>query len=67
MTDSNETIAYENGRDAGYVEGLYDGATAFANYLKDHSFLCDPSDWHSFEAIDVDDLDDMLQEFFDSL
>lgn len=68
MTDSNETLAYENGRDMGYFEGwghgYEDGVMEFAEYLKEHSFLCDSNDWHSFQVINVeDDLDDFVKEF----
>lgn len=64
MIDSNETLAYEDGRDAGYAEGYEDGVIAFAKYLKNNSFLCDSNDWFSFNAINVDDdLDDMVVEF----
>ena len=64
MIDSNETLAYENGRDAGYSEGYEDGVVAFAKYLKEKSFLCDSNEWHSFWAINVeDDLDDLVKDF----
>lgn len=40
--------------------------TEFAQYLKENSFLCDSNDWHSFQAINVeDDLDDLVEEFLD--
>ena len=40
--------------------------TEFAKYLREQSFLCDSNDWHSFNAIDVDDLDDFVKEFLES-
>lgn len=63
MIDSNETLAYQNGRESGYDYGYCDGAIEFAEYLKMQSFLCDSNDWHSFNAIDVDDLDDYVKDF----
>ena len=66
MIDSNETIMYENGRDAGYSEGFEEGIISFAKYLREHSFLCDSNDWHSFNAIDVDDLDDFVKDFLEN-
>lgn len=67
MVDSNETLAYENGRDAGYDDGYNDGVIRFAEYLKEHSFLCDSNDSFSFQAINVeDDLDDMVKDFLEN-
>lgn len=66
MIDSNETIMYENGRDAGYSEGFEEGIISFAKYLREQSFLCDSNDWHSFNAIDVDDLDDFVKDFLEN-
>lgn len=63
MIDSNETLAYENGRDAGYDDGYEDGAAMLIEYLKKHSCSYDLDNYHSFEAIDIDDLDDLLEEF----
>lgn len=41
-----------------------DGAIAFAKFLREHAFFCDPDDgWHSFYAIDADELEDYLREF----
>jgi hypothetical protein len=36
---------------------------AFAKYLKEHAFMCDPDNRFSFYAIDVDDLDDLVEDF----
>ena len=83
MIDSNETIMYENGREigyeggydigysVGYVKGVdvgyIDGVKEFAAYLKKNSFMCDPDNMHSFQAINVeDDLDDLVEEFLKS-
>lgn len=66
MIDSNETLAYQNGRDAGYDDGYEDGAIMFAEYLKENSFLCDPNDSFSFQAIDVDDINDLLTDFLEN-
>ena len=66
MTDSNETIMYENGRDAGYSEGFEDGVTAFSKYLKKNSCFYDLDNYHSFSAIDIDNLDDLVKEFLDN-
>ena len=35
----------------------------FAEYLRKESFLCDSNEWHSFQAIDVDVLDDLAKDF----
>lgn len=51
--------AYKNG----YSNGYEDGVVEFANYLKNHSFLCDPDNGFSFNAIDEDDLDDFVEDF----
>ena len=46
-----------------YGFGYKDGVLEFANYLKNHSFLCDPDNGFSFNAIDEDDLDDFVEDF----
>lgn len=48
-------LAYKNGYEA--------GARKFVEYLKVHSFMCDPDHRFSFYAIDVDDLDDFIEDF----
>lgn len=65
MIDSNETLMYQAGRDAGYDDGYYDGVAAFANYLKVHACSYDLDNYHSFDAIDVEDLDELVEEFLD--
>ena len=67
MIDSNETLAYQAGRESGYDYGYCDGVVEFAEYLKMQSFLCDSNDWHSFNAIDVDDLDDLVKDFLKTI
>mgnify|MGYP003419257891 CR=1 len=47
--------AYKNGYDNGIKE--------FVNYLKEHSCFYDLDNYHSFRAIDIDDLDDLVKEF----
>ena len=39
------------------------GVRDFAEYLKKNSFLCDPDNRFSFYAIDVDELDDLVNAF----
>lgn len=52
--------AYKNG----YKAGAKDSIVEFVEFLKQKSFLCDANDWHSFQAINVeDDLDDLAEEF----
>ena len=46
-----------------YKAGFKNGVIKFANFLKENSFLCDSNDWHSFDAIDIEDLDDLVEEF----
>ena len=66
MIDSNETIMYENGRDAGYSDGFEEGVIAFVKYLKEHSCFYDLDNYHSFSAIDIDNLDNLVEEFLDN-
>ena len=42
-----------------------DAVNRFANYLKEHSFNCDPGNGHSFDAIDIDELDGYVKEFLE--
>ena len=46
----------------GYKDGHDDCLGDLIKYLKEHSFLCDPGNGHSFMAIDMDGL---AEEFFD--
>lgn len=48
-----------------YEKGFKCGVMAFAGYLKEHSFTCDPGNWSSFETIDVDELDIHVQRFLE--
>lgn len=48
-----------------YKSGFEKGVIKFANYLKERAFLCDANDWWSFQAIDIDDLDDLIDDFFE--
>lgn len=48
-----------------YESGFINGVIKFANYLKEHSCLYDLDNYHSFDAIDTDDLDDLVEEFLD--
>jgi hypothetical protein len=48
-------LAYKNGYAAGVKE--------FANYLKEHSCSYDLDNYHSFEAIDIECLDDLIDDF----
>jgi hypothetical protein len=48
-----------------YDKGFTEGVLAFETYLKEHSFTCDPGNGFSFDAIDVDELDDYVKEFLE--
>lgn len=48
-----------------YESGFIHGVIKFANYLKEHSCSYDLDNYHSFDAIDIDDLDDLVEEFLD--
>jgi hypothetical protein len=48
-----------------YEKGFKCGVMAFAGYLKEHSFMCDPGNGFSFDAIDVDELDDYVKRFLE--
>ena len=45
-----------------YKNGYRDAIKKFAEYLKKHSFECD-CNVSLFDAIDVDDLDELAEEF----
>lgn len=47
-----------------YKAGYRDGVIEFAEYLKKHSCSYDLDNYHSFDAIDIEDLDDLVEEFF---
>lgn len=59
-------LAYQKGRDSGYDDGYEDGAIMFAKYLKQNSCAYDLNNYHSFNAIDVDDLDDFVKDFLEN-
>lgn len=44
---------------------MADTVRKFADYLKKHSFNCDPGNGFSFDAINIDDLDDYVKEFLE--
>lgn len=48
-----------------YESGFINGVIKFANYLKEHSCSYDLDNYHSFDAINIDDLDDLVEEFLD--
>ena len=48
-----------------YESGFKNGVIKFANYLKDKAFLCDNDNRFSFWAIDIEELDDLVNEFLD--
>ena len=47
-----------------YEAGYRDGIREFAEYLKKHSCSYDLDSYHSFDAINIEDLDDLAGEFF---
>ena len=56
--------AYKNGYNAGVKYSI----VKFVEFLKQKSFLCDANNWHSFQAIDVEnDLDDLVEEFLNEV
>jgi hypothetical protein len=46
-----------------YKSGFDNGVIKFAEYLKKHSCFYDLDNYHSFKAVDIDDLDDLVEEF----
>lgn len=46
-----------------YKEGYKDGVVEFVKYLKDNSCFYDIDNYHSFKAVNIDDLDDLVEEF----
>lgn len=46
-----------------YESGFNDGVIKFAKFLKENSCFYDLDNYHSFCAIDMDDLDDLVDEF----
>lgn len=48
-----------------YESGFKNGVIKFANYLKAHACSYDLDNYHSFDAIDIEYLDDLAEEFLD--
>lgn len=48
-----------------YESGFNNGVIKFVEYLKENSCLYDLDNYHSFNAIDIDYLDDLAKEFLD--
>jgi hypothetical protein len=48
-----------------YESGFKNGVIKFAEYLKKHSCEYDLDNYHYFEAVDIEDLDDLVEEFLD--
>ena len=46
-----------------YISGFINGVRKFSKYLKDNSCFYDIDNYHSFRAIDIEDLDDLVDEF----
>lgn len=46
-----------------YKNGYEDGVISFAEYLKDNSVLYDYDSCFSFRAIDIDDLNSLVEVF----
>jgi hypothetical protein len=44
---------------------MADTVRKFADYLRKYSFMCDPGNGFSFDAIDVDELDDYVKDFLE--
>ena len=61
--DKDELVKALNYDRRQYTMGYRDGVIEFVNYLKNHSFLLDNDNRHSFNAIDEDDLDDFAEDF----
>ena len=69
VVDKDELVRamqYDRGQyNKGYRDGYCDGVKKFIKYLEEHSFLCDPGNMWSFQAIDTDELDDFAEEFLE--
>ena len=46
-----------------YISGFINGVNKFVKYLKENSCFYDLDNYHSFRAIDIDDLEDLAYEF----
>ena len=50
MIDSNETVAYENGRDVGYAEGYEDGLNKCKDFADElYKVLCKRQNWNALK------------------
>ena len=48
-----------------YISGFIRGVNKFVKYLKENSCFYDLDNCHSFRAVDIDDLNDLVKEFLD--
>lgn len=46
-----------------YESGFQDGVIKFANHLKEHSCFYDLDNYFSFDAVDIDNLDYLVEKF----
>ena len=46
-----------------YISGFIRGVNKFVKYLKENSCFYDLDNCHSFRAVDIDDLNDLADEF----
>lgn len=46
-----------------YKAGFKNGVMKFAEYLKNRACSYDLDNYHVFDAIDIEDLDDLVDEF----
>lgn len=60
MIDSNETLAYESGRNAGYAEGYEDGLMIKVEKLEPHPTEAIVVSF-SFDNIDLDDMQELFR------
>lgn len=48
-----------------WESGCIDGVLKFVEYLKEHSCFYDLDNYHSFSAVDIDNLEYLAKEFLD--
>lgn len=65
MSDFRGKRAELNVYDDAVSTDIINKLNEFIEFLKKHSFLCDPGNWYSFDAIDTNDLDDFLKDFLE--
>ena len=46
-----------------YISGFINGVRKFSKYLTDNSCFYDIDNYHSFRAIDIEDLEYLVDEF----